>query len=505
VEKDAPRMLVKGFRITGVNESRDAGITQQAVEQLVKTAAEQMVASVASDGFTISMFETITSTVARFYRQRGYFLARAYIPEQTITDGIVQINIVEGFLDQVIYSGNSLYSDEQLGEVFEPLIGRSVFKPRIDDVLFALNNYPGLSSSMVFGPGLKPGSAAIQLNSSEVSSRANFSLDNFGSVYTGENRWRVNYVSNNTFGQADLLDLNLIITSNPQNSLYWDASYQQPVFDFRFLAGGGIQLNNFDVGGNLQDLDINGESSDIFGFMQYIYRRNRVEKLSTTAELHLKSATSSAVSTSFTEDQIMVINLAADYAGTSWSSSGAFQSANITLGLGFGESTRTSPSFAVDNRDFTKISYRYSRIQPLTPLSNLLFTFRGQSSSDQLTSLEQFSLGGPDTVRAYPVAEALMDSANLFSIEWMAFASPDIQQTWLNKLQMSVFYDIAQGSLNNPLRNETESVSLSGFGGSIQVEPFNEIRVKVTLAFDMGDEPSDNMTLPFYFSLNYGF
>ena len=159
VEKDAPRMLVRGFRITGVKDNPELGITQQAVEQRVKQAAEQMVASVASQGFTISMFETITSTVARFYRERGFFLARAYIPEQTVNDGIVQINIVEGFLDQVIYNGNNLYRDEQLNEVFEPLIGKSVFKPDIEEALFALNNYPGLSSSMVFGPGLKPGSA----------------------------------------------------------------------------------------------------------------------------------------------------------------------------------------------------------------------------------------------------------------------------------------------------------------------------------------------------------
>ena len=88
--------------------------------------------------------------------------------------------------------------------------------------------------------------------------------------------------------------------------------------------------------------------------------------------------------------------------------------------------TRTRPSVVVSNADFTKLSFSYSRLQPLSELQSLIFTFRGQNSSDSLVSLEKFSLGGPDTVRAYPVAEALMDSVYLLSVEFMAFASPDI-------------------------------------------------------------------------------
>jgi len=505
VEKGAPKMRVKGFRITGVDENLEAGISQQSVEQLVKETAEQMLTTVASNGFTISMFEQITATVARYYRERGYFLARAYIPEQTVNDGIVQINIVEGFLDQVVFSGNSLYKTEQLERLINPLIGDSVFKPDIEQVLFTLNDYPGLSSTMVFGPGLKPGSAAIQLNSTETPSTTSFTLDNFGSIYTGENRWKINHQSNNLLGRADLLDVNFMLTTSPANSKYLDGSYQQPVLGQHFIAGGGLTLNLFDVGGNLSDLGINGESTDIHGFMQYHHRRNRTERLSATAGLHLKSSSSSAISSQFTEDTLTVLTVAGDYSGTSWSSSAVHQTANVTLSMGFGESTRTSPTHVVTNSDFTKLSFSYTRLQPISELQSLILTFRGQTSSDRLTSLEKFSLGGPDTVRAYPVAEALMDEAYLFSAEWMAYASPDIAQTLLNNLRLSVFYDHAIGSLNNPLQNEVESVSFSGFGGSAQLEPYNQVEVKITLAFDTGDKPSDNMSLPFYFSLKYEF
>ncbi len=505
VEKDAPRMKIRGFKINGVKAHEEVGITQASVDQVVKQIAEEMVAGVAANGFTISMLEALTGQIATFYRSKGYFLARAYIPEQTVTDGIVQINIVEGFLDDVVYVGNRLYSNQQLEAVLKPLIGQSVYKPAIDEALYTLNDYPGLTSKMIFGPGLKPGSAAIQLKSSEIASATRLSFDNFGSTYTGENRLRLNHRQNNLFGQADLLDVDLILTTNPANSRYVAGSYQQPVINHRIKAGGGFSYNSFDVGGNLSDLGVNGESVDAYGSMHYIFRRSRSERLTASGELHVKSSSSSAISSQFTDDQLTVLTVAGDYAGTSWSSSGAYQTAHLKLSLGFGDSTETSPTYVVSDAAFSKLSYRYSRLQRLTDLSSLLFTLRGQQSSDSLTSLEKMSLGGPDTVRAYPVADALMDSAWVFSAEYKAVASPDTHLTWLNNLTLSVFYDMARGTLNDALPNEKSSVSFSGLGGSVQARPYKKFDIKLTAAIDLGDTPTDNRSLPFYFSLNYRF
>ena len=114
-------------------------------------------------------------------------------------------------------------------------------------------------------------------------------------------------------------------------------------------------------------------------------------------------------------------------------------------------------------------------------------------------------MGGPYNVRAYPVAEILVESAFFTSFEYILTASPDIRQTWLNKLQLSVFFDYATGELNDPLINEVASTTLSGFGIGAQVEPFNKVRFRVDLAKATGDEPSDLQSLPFYLSMEYRF
>lgn len=516
-EIDAPRMLVKGFRIKGVQNHGSIDISQQSIEQLVVAKAQELVNGDAAKGFTLSMFEDITRAISLYYRQRGFFLARAYIPEQKIFDGIVIINIVEGFLDQIAYDGNDLYSNEQLDELFEPLKGESVFLDDFEQAIFQANDYPGLVTSALFGPGLKPGSAAVRVNIQERASDGFISFDNYGSIYTGEDRLRGSYQWNNLFGNADRLDVNAIMTFAPQNSMYFDVAYQQPLMDNRYMVGGFFGSNNFDVGGNLSDLGINGTSTIINGFMTRIITRDRTERLTTGVELSLKESESLVVSSVDSSDKLAVIDFSGAYYGTSWSGYGHYQqiSVNLSLGLedflgsmdsnGDGITGRQGETGGNAGGGFTKLSFEYLRIIPLKEFQKLVFKLSGQTSSDLLTSLEQFSLGGPDTVRAYPVAEALMDTAWLFSAEWRANASPEIPQTWLYGLEFSVFYDWAQGSLNDPLPNDIDSVSLAGLGVGMDFRPFNKFRARIQYAISLGDEPSENQTLPIYFSLQYDF
>ncbi len=516
-DPDAPRMLVRGFRIQGVTERSELDITQSSIEELVRAEGQRLVAGEAAQGFTIGMFEQLTRAIARYYRERGFFLARAYIPEQKVTDGIVTINIVEGFLDQVVYKDNELYSDEQLDDLFDGLIGESVFLDDIEKTIFIANDFPGLDASALFGPGLKPGSAAIQLSVTEDPSSGFISWDNHGSFFTGEQRLRGNYVRHNLLGQADRVETNLIFTLDPANSTYFDVAYEQPVLNYDYIAGASISYNTFDVGGDLEDLELNGESTIFNGYLTWFYRRKRSERMSATVDLALKKAESLVIDTTDSRDELTVLSARALYEGTSWSSAGAYQQLGVTLSIGLDDflgsmdadgndmSGRTGSSGDYAGGDFTKWNIEYLRIKQLRNLQNLTFRFSLQESSDLLTSLEQFSLGGPDTVRAYPVAEALMDSAWLMSLEWRAWASPTAQLKFLSGLQYLAFIDYARGSLNEPLNNEIDDVTFSGYGVGVRFTPYNKFKASVTFAWDLGDEPSDNQSLPFYFTLQYDF
>jgi len=516
-ETDAPRMLVRGFRVQGVIEHEELGITQQAVEQLVVAEARKLIAAETEQGFTLVMFESLTRAISGFYRGRGFFLARAYVPEQKVNDGIVSINIVEGFLDQVVFRNNDLYSDEQLDDLFDDLIGEAVFLDDIERVIFIANDLPGLGASALFGPGLKPGSAAIQVTTSEDPSSGFVSWDNYGSFYTGEQRLRLNYVRHNLLGNADRIDMNAMYNLDPQNGTYFDINYGQPVLNYDFNAGGGFIWNSFDVGGELEDLKINGETTIVNGHLTYFYKRKRNARMSATVDLALKESESLVINTTDSRDKLTVLSLQGLYQGTSWSGSGAYQQLAATLSLGLDEflgsmdsdgdgmSGRTGGSGDFAGGDFTKLNIDYLHVKQLANLQSLTFKFSAQITSDLLTSLEQFALGGPDTVRAYPVGEALVDEVVLMNLEWRARASRHTPLNFLNGLQYLAFFDYADGSLNDPLNNEVDEVKFYDFGFGLEIEPYRKYRASITYAFDLGDEPSDNQSLPFYFNLQYDF
>src|SRR5262249_55504732 len=77
----------------------------------------------------------------------------------------------------------------------------------------------------------------------------------------------------------------------------------------------------------------------------------------------------------------------------------------------------STPNRLGASRAFDKVAIQVQRLQRLSQYSSLMLRLDGQYTSDPLVSLEQFSMGGPDSVRAYPVAEVLAEKGGVASLE----------------------------------------------------------------------------------------
>ena len=86
-------VLVKGFSFSG-----NTVISQAELEALTQPYVEQ--------ALTLPDLERIAAAVADLYKQRGYTLASAYIPQQRIQFGMVEISVLEGRLGDISVSGN---------------------------------------------------------------------------------------------------------------------------------------------------------------------------------------------------------------------------------------------------------------------------------------------------------------------------------------------------------------------------------------------------------------
>ena len=124
--------------------------------------------------------------------------------------------------------------------------------------------------------------------------------------------------------------------------------------------------------------------------------------------------------------------------------------------------------------DFNKLEFRYDRVQRFTANQSLLITASGQFSNDLLTSIEQMPLGGPTSVRAYPISEFLVDSGYFATLEWTVRAPGFAEKpafghfSWGQVLQVAVFADVAGGTINDPLPTDRSSVNISGVGAGLR-------------------------------------
>jgi hemolysin activation/secretion protein len=49
---------------------------------------------------TFSQIQRIAETITNFYQDQGYFLAQAIIPKQDVDNGVIELIIQEGTLDE---------------------------------------------------------------------------------------------------------------------------------------------------------------------------------------------------------------------------------------------------------------------------------------------------------------------------------------------------------------------------------------------------------------------
>jgi len=64
--------------------------------------------------------KSIADSVTMAYQELGYILAKAYVPEQEIKDGVLEIRIVEGNVGKLEVTGNTYYHERVIKRYFRP-------------------------------------------------------------------------------------------------------------------------------------------------------------------------------------------------------------------------------------------------------------------------------------------------------------------------------------------------------------------------------------------------
>ncbi len=548
---EGPRLVVKSFTLVGVSDravhphhriatlnnslARLGGhfvlaasrwdVREADVRQVLDAALKQQ----PQGGFTVNQLQELAGKVADYYHAKGLILAQAFVPAQEVRNGNVTIQVLEGRLTAINVEGNKSYSTRTLLRPFKSLVGDLVEKDSIESALLTVTDYPGVSAFGVLSAGREVGTTQLTLRvQNEKRVVVDSSVDNHGSQFAGQYRGQLGLTVNNLVGDADRLRLYGLYGFDPSDSkahgVYGGVAYEVPLFSPRDSVLISYATNSYDIGKVTADIAATNPKGTT-GIGELGYRHNlapsRLGSASFGLAFDVKRGTFKELGQDRYKDNLTTaqVNFAWDRIDTRFRGvnqlalayTRGFKNALGAIG-DYNINAVTPPSRFGASGQFGKTSLTLQRLQRITTYSSMLLRIVGQHSNDRLVSLEQLSLGGPDAVRAYAVADTLIDKGALGTAELIlgapGFANHPAfgSRTWGQVLQISVFYDYGYGRLNSPLANTESTFNLGGWGGAIQLNVPSRVFARIDVAKPTTSRiPANNRDPQYFFRLGASF
>lgn len=496
-----PRVVIRSLKFTGheglVTDAELGALTARWMGQEVDFAG----------------LDRIARQVTELLRSKRWFLAQAYLPQQDVTEGHIEIAVQAGQLDGSDGKGQpfSIGRDDKRAvrlsaEYIEKVAGRYL-KPgdkanesSLERALLLLGDVPGVTARSQLEPGLKPGTTSIVLNMEQGPLLGGSVMaDNYGSRYTGNAQINASFQINDPKGLGDQYTFNATQTeglklirlgySLPVSSNGTRLSLSWSPMTYKIVEGLGVAAG------------LKGSSNTTALTLSYPFKRSRLANVYGSLSVSrkslrddssgglLKNKRSDSTNATLSVDQL-----------DSWGGGGLLNG-NVSLTAGQLDLSRVESDRAADasgyatQGSFEKLSSGLTRLQRITSNLNLMVNVYGQVAGKNLDSSERFALGGPNGVRAYAGGEGSGDSGWVSNIElrydWRSLASEKAGQ-----VQLVAFYDAGHIRLHKdpgttPIATLTgrNSYGLAGWGVGVNLNKPASHAVRVVWAHKSGLNP----------------
>lgn len=424
-----------------------------------------LLADLAGTALTFPDLRLAADRVTAYYHDRGYVLARAYLPPQDIDAGVLRIAVLEGSYGEIGLRNRSRIRDavlEQPLSVLRP--GDAVQARELERALLLLSELPGVAVKGTLRPGAETGTTSLLVDA-EAGPLVFGSVDadNFGGYYTGEYRLSGSIGVNNPLRLGDQLNLRLLGSDGGQR--YYNAGYQLPLGSWSTRVGIGMSSMRYELRRRFEPLGAHGRADVSTVFIQQPLVRTRRASLRLQLQHERKRLVDSMDLFDVSSSKRIGLWTVA-LAGSSedgWLGGGRtilqLSHGRGRLRLGDSQAEREDRLTVRTAGGFAKTNLSASRLQQLVGRLQLYARLDAQWASKNLDSSEKFSLGGPYGVRAYPLGAASGDEGWLAGVELRYQLAPG----W----QVSAFAD--RGSVRLSKQRWTREgnrndLSAAGFG-----------------------------------------
>jgi len=448
-------------------ETMERHVSDLELQKLVWLVREQR----SKRGVTLGQIELVADRITSFYRERGFILAKAYIPEQEVRDGVVTLTLLLGALGEVVVSANKIYKSEIIGDVFSNDLALPVTDKMVEENIYLINDYPGLSVQGFFEPGSQVGDTKLNLTvKQEDRYNANVRYDNHGSDETGDQRIYADVLINNLAGQADMLHVAALNSFSPDNTTYWQLQYSLNLFHPRWRLGLDRTQNQFSIAENdddiLTQLDVKGTTLQTDISLTYKLKRSRVENYHIEYKRENISSDLSIGDINFggiLDDEIENNSLSFRYDILQEKSKILHQGAVTIVSGDFvaGIDPGQDESFDIFMSDYTFLTFL--TVPYFDANTRLIVRTSLQFTQQPLSSISQFSLGGPTKSRGHAVNQFSADSAAYIGFDWVlnwpSWLDFNIssEQSLKSISQPFLFFDASHGIKKSLKINEEDS------------------------------------------------
>ena len=463
----------------------------------------------------VAQLNQLLKVITDHYIDNGRVTSRAYLPQQDLSSGHLQVLVVEGKLESLRGAEGSSITDRELAMAFPGKVGEALNLREVEQLVDQLSRLPSRQAQMELTPGSQIGGSEVLVkNIPQKPWRASLSRNNDGQKSTGEQQWGAGLEWDSPLGLADQLilrgghDALSDHQKTSKNSMlyynvpwgWWNFSYTYSESEYR--TPGDLNGYKYKQTGDSQNHQLRAER---------VIHRDDLSKTSVNVGLsHLRT-------NNYFNDELLEVSsnrLSEFQVGITHGRriGNAFVNLDVGMQNGTGafdaqrEDQERIRGILTPNARYRKYTATMSYLQPFTLWGeSLSFSSlaTGQRSEDVLYPAQRMSLGGSYSLRGFKDQQLSGDSGGYWrnEVRWARPVTLDWLRPAFAEYGASVGYD--QGVIRNDRYNDDQHGRVS----SNSVELFargKHVSTSVTFAHSL-ERPGvvTEREAPIYFRLDF--
>ncbi len=427
-------------------------------------------------GKTAADVEKARAALEAAYQQAGYLSVSVVVPEQSVADGLIRLQVIEGQVERLKVSGNRYTARSDLrAEVPELAAGSVPHFPTMQAELAQAGRSPDRRVTPLLRPGVRPGTMEVELAvEDELPLHGNIELNNRQSPDTSPLRLEAGIRYSNLFQKQHSAGLNYVVApEDPSEVSVLAAFYSAPLSATRSVST-FIQHSNSNIASAVGS-NVLGKGTT-FGarFSQTLPQpagvANFFHSISLGMDFKDLAESQNALGADRKETPLRYSPLVAQYTFSNFGESGDL-TGNLGLVVNLNSNPRDVDCQGVQMEQF---ACRRAHARPSFSIfrgdvgySHRLFGWEGmakldfQISGQPLVSPEMILAGGMDSVRGYYEGEVAGDVGWRLRSE---LRTPTLVEFAGSNLRVVGFVEGGRVWLNEPLPGQVADFSLASAG-----------------------------------------